>query len=165
MRPPNPKKILRDLKRQILKHYQKRMNCVIKAGWARHRVILEETLLSDILPQLKLVGFSLLLPFRLHPSRSGRFCLNPLPSFGVFPALKVAPLEVSVLSLHASLSVCNRDMSSTRFSAQATEWRHFQPHGEVLSDQSLHGDFHARLSHVSTGVVSCLNLNAIAIYI
>jgi len=119
---------------------------------------------SDILPQLKLVGFSLLLPFRLHPSRSGRFCLNPLPSFGVFPVLKVAPLEVSVLSLHASLSACNRDMSLSIPLPRLRNGDIPQPHAEVLSDQSLHGDFHARLSHVSTGVVSCLNLNAIAIY-
>ena len=68
-------------------------------------------ILSDILPQLKHVGFSLLLRFRLHSSRSGRFCMNLLQSFGVFPVLKVAPLWVSVLHLHTSLSACNRDMS------------------------------------------------------
>ena len=68
-------------------------------------------MLTDILPQLKHVGFSLLLRFRLHSSRSGRFCMNLLQSFGVFPVLKVAPLWVSVLHLHTSLSACKRDMS------------------------------------------------------
>ncbi len=119
-------------------------------------------MLTDILPQLKHVGFSLLLRFRLHSSRSGRFCMNLLQSFGVFPVLKVAPLWVSVLHLHASLSVCNVDTSSIRSSAQTAERRHSQPHAEVLTDQPLHGDFHARLPHVFTGGVSCLNFNAIA---
>ena len=106
-----------------------------------------------------------MLSFRLHPLRSGRFCGNPLPSFGVSPVLRVAPLGVSVLPLHASLSACNRDMPSTHSSAQTAERRHSQPHAEVPTDQSLQRDFYARLSRVFTGGVSCLDLNTIARHI
>jgi hypothetical protein len=55
-------------------------------------------------------------------------------------------------------------MPSIHSSVRTAERRHSQPHAEVLTDQSLHGDFHARLPHVFTGVVSCLNINAIARY-
>ncbi len=105
-----------------------------------------------------------MLRFRLHPSRSEWFCENLLQSFDVFPVLKVSPLWVSVFHLHASLSACNRDMPSIHSSVRTAELRHSQPHAEVLTDQSLHGDFHARLPHVFTRVISCLNINAIARY-
>ena len=95
-----------------------------------------------------------MLRFRLHPSRSRRFCKIPLPSFKVVPVLNVASLGVSVLPLHASLSACNRDMPLVRSSVQTAERGHSQPHVEVLSEQSFHGDFHARLP---LRVVSCLN--------
>ena len=60
-------------------------------------------------PQRKHRRFSLLLDFRLHSSRSGRFRKNPLPSLKVAADFNVASLGVSVLPLHASLSACNRD--------------------------------------------------------
>ena len=97
----------------------------------------------------------LLLHFRLFFSRSGRFCGNPLPSFGVSPVPGVASLWVLVLQLHTSLSACNRDMPLIHSSAWTVERRHSQPHGEVLSVQSFHGDFHARLPR---RIVSCLEI-------
>ena len=115
----------------------------------------------DILPQLKHVGFLLLLRFRLHSSRSGRFCRNPLPCFKAIPVLNVASLGISVFPLHASLSACNRDMPLFHSSAQTAVWWHSQPHGEVLSDQSVHGDFRARLP---MRVVSCPHLYGIFAY-
>ncbi len=77
---------------------------------------------ADILPQLKHVGFLLLLRFRLHSSRFGRFCRNPLPSLKVASVLNVASLGVSVLPLHASLSACNRDMPLFHSSIQTAVW-------------------------------------------
>ena len=118
-------------------------------------------ILSDILPQLKHVGFLLLLRFRLHSSRSGRFCRNPFPSFKVIPVLNVASLGISVFPLHASLSACNRDMPLFHSSVQTVAWWHSQPHGEVLSEQSFHGDFQARLP---PRVVSCLHIYGIVAY-
>jgi hypothetical protein len=66
--------------------------------------------------------------FPHHFSRSGGFCENPLRSFEVFTALEVAPLGVSVLPLHASLSACNRDMSLSCSSVWAVEQGHSQPY-------------------------------------
>ena len=109
-------------------------------------IVVADVLRPDILPQLKHVGFSLLLSFRLHPSLSWQFCVNPLPSSGVFPVLKVAPLWVSLIHMHASLSACNLDIPSARSSVKTAERRHSQPHAEGLPDQSLHGDFHAWIS-------------------
>ena len=68
-------------------------------------IVAADVLRPDILPQLKHVGFSLLLRFRLHPSLSWQFCGNLLQSSGVFQVLKVAPLWVSVLHLHA-IEIC-----------------------------------------------------------
>ncbi len=67
-------------------------------------------MITDILSSAK-GRFSLLLRFRLHSSRSGRFCENPLPSSKVAADYSIASLWVSVLPLHASLSACNRDTS------------------------------------------------------
>ena len=83
-------------------------------------------------------------------------CWNPLPSHGVSPVPWVTPLRVSVLKLHTSLSACNRDIPLIHSSAWTVERRLSQPNGEVLSIQSLHGDFHARLPR---WVVSCLEIS------
>ena len=107
------------------------------------------------------MGFLLLLRFSLHSSRSGRFCRNPLPSFKVIPVLNVASLGISVFPLQASLSACNRDMPLFHSSVQTAVWWHSQPHVEVLSEQSFHGDFQARLP---PRVVSCLHKNGIVAY-
>ena len=50
---------------------------------------------ADILSSAK-GRFSLLLRFRLHSSRSGRFCKNPLPSSKVAADYSIASLRVSV---------------------------------------------------------------------
>ena len=71
---------------------------------------MQEQAIADILSSLKLRRFSLLHLFPHHFSRSGGFCENPLRSFEVFTVLEVAPLGVSVLPLHASLSACNLDI-------------------------------------------------------
>ena len=60
-------------------------------------------------PQRKHWRFSLLLRFRLHSSRSGRFCKNQLPSSKVAADFNVASLGVCVIPMHASLSACNRN--------------------------------------------------------
>jgi hypothetical protein len=79
--------------------------------------------------------------FPHHFSRSGGFCENPLRSFEVFTALEVAPLGVSVLPLHASLSACNRDMSLSCSSVWAVEQGHSQPYHQspngTTSDQGF----------------------------
>ena len=81
--------------------------------------------------------------FPHHFSRSGGFCENPLLSFEVFTALEVAPLGVSVLPLHASLSACNRDMSLSCSSVRAVEQGHSQPYHRSpdgsTSDQGFNG--------------------------
>jgi len=101
---------------------------------------------SDILSSLELRRFSLFLRFCFHSSRSRQFCGNLLQSSGVAPVLNVASLGISVFPLHASLSACNRDMFQIHSSAKTAEWEHSQPHGEVLSEQSVHGDFSATTS-------------------
>ena len=77
-------------------------------------------------PQRKHRRFSLLLDFRLHSSRSGRFRKNPLPSLKVAADFNVASLGVSVLPLHASLSTCNWDMPLSASRLAGTQ-RHSQP--------------------------------------
>ena len=86
-----------------------------------------------------------MLRFRLHSSRSGRFCKNPLPSLKVAADFNVASLGVYVIHLHASLSAYNRD-SPLSISCLIGIQRHSQPCKEVLSDQSIARDFIARLS-------------------
>ena len=103
--------------------------------------------------------------YRLHPSWSRRFCWNPLPSFGVFPALKVVPLWVSVLHLHTSLSVCNRDVS---LSIPLLRLRNGDIPNRMLKSFRINhcmGIFMHDFLMVLTGEVSCLNLSATARYI
>ncbi len=103
--------------------------------------------------------------FRLHSSRSGRFCGNPLPSFGVFPVLKVATLWVSVLHLHTSLSACNRDVS---LSIPLLRLRNGDIPNLMLKSFRINrcmGIFMRDFLMVFTGGFSCLNFNAIARYI
>ena len=109
-------------------------------------------MLADILSSLKLRRFSLLHLFPHHFSRPGGFCDNPLRSFEVFTALEVAPLGVSVLPLHASLSACNRDMSLSCSSVRAVEQEHSQsyhrsPDGST-SDQGFNGTTFSERSFV-----------------
>lgn len=68
---------------------------------------------ADILPPLKHVGFcfSSGSVLKSRDIQSG-FCRTRWRSFGVAFRLSVAPLGVSVLPLHASLSACNRDTLS-----------------------------------------------------
>ena len=83
--------------------------------------------------------------FRLNPSRSGRFCKNPLPSLKVAADFNVASLVVYAIPLHTSLSACNRD-TPLSVSCLIGIQRRSQPCKEVLSDQSIAKDFSARLS-------------------
>ncbi len=69
-------------------------------------------------------SFSLLLRFRLHPSRFGRFCKNPFTSSNIFTVLKITFLLVSAFHVHTSLSACNGDMPSTHSPVQTEEQRH-----------------------------------------
>lgn len=104
-----------------------------------------------------------MLSFRFHSSWFGRFCKNILPCFDVFPDLKVASLWVSVLHLHTSLTVCNRDMPSPHSSAQTAERRHpptscRSPIGSIVA----WGFSCTTFSWFFTGGVSCLNLSVFA---
>ena len=102
--------------------------------------------------------------FRLHSSRYGRFCGNPLPSFGVFPVLKVAPLWVSALHLHTSLSACNRDVS---LSIPLLRLRNGDIPNLMLKSFRINHCMRIFMHDflmVFTGGVSCLNFNAIARY-
>ena len=116
-------------------------------------------------PQLRPRRLSLLLPFRFNPPLCWQFCGNPLPSFGVFPVLKVAPLWVSVIHLHASLSACNGNMPSVRSSDQTAERWHSQPMLKSFQINHCMGIFMHDLLMVFTGGVSCLNLSATARHI
>ncbi len=118
------------------KHKKIKTNIIHKNGVKRSII---EGSHSDILSTPRRWRLPLLLCFSLH--RSGRFCGNPLTSFGVSPVQRVAPLGVSVLPLHASLSTCNRDTPLVLPFFRIVRRRRSQPQGEVLSEQSASENF------------------------
>ena len=103
--------------------------------------------ITDILPQLKLVGFSLLLRLWSSSLTVRTVLLEPIAEFWRLSSPESCA-SVGISAPLAYIPVCMQwGCVFIHSSAKTAELRHSQPHAVVLPDQSLHGDFHARLPH------------------
>ena len=124
------------------------MSYVIKSIWLRvnrnlNAILITHICVSYVLPQLKLVRFSLLLSFS-SSSLTVRTVLREL----IIEFWRLSSPEscasVGISAPVAYIPVCMQSgCVFIHSSAKTAGRRHSQPHAEVLPDQSLHGDFHA----------------------
>ena len=102
---------------------------------------------TDILLQLKHVGFSLLLRFSSSFLTVRTVLREPITEFWRLSSPESCA-SVGISAPLAHIPVCMQSRCIfIHSSAKTAERRHSQPHAEVLPDQSLHGDFHAWLPH------------------
>ena len=93
------------------------------------------------------MGFSLLLRLSSSSLTVRTVLLEPIAEFWRLSS----PESCASVGISAPLAYIPVCMQSgcvfIHSSAKTAELRHSQPHAVVLPDQSLHGDFHARLPH------------------
>ena len=97
-----------------------------------------------------------MLRFRLHSSRSGRFCKNLLLSLKVAADYSVASLGVSVLPLHASLSTYNWDTPLPVLCLTGTQKR-LQPLIEDFTEEISIMPFFRTYPMDSLLILPCMN--------